>query len=345
MSTKRKVVFSLFVTGFFVAVAVGLYHIREYYKHFLRREADYYQSDPVAGHVHRPNAKRTFSWPEHPDGRIIMSTNNLGFREDGDTPAQKATNSFRVLVTGDSHMDGVVNNGESFANQLESLLNRAGSPDRVYEVINGGTGYYTFQNYSGFLEKHLHLEPDLFIVTVFTGNDFLETVTEDARNYQIFRAAKRLYYRLSLPQKSPGVPLGQGLSQIIYFKLFPEMRSEAVKIGLREFERIGRLCEQHEIRLLIILLPTKYDLEPGTLTPETMESLDLAKGDMDITRDMARSLGQSIEAKEIAPVFDPSSPMRASSGPFYWASDHHLNHDGHRFLAAEVSRVYGELLR
>jgi hypothetical protein len=121
---------------------------------FLVDEANYYVADATAGHLHRPNVNLEFAWPEHQKGKIIFRTNNLGFREDNDTAIKKADHTVRILVTSDSHTDGVVNNAESFPNLLEDKLN-AGSISPGFEVINGGVGYYTFQNYAGFLRKHL----------------------------------------------------------------------------------------------------------------------------------------------------------------------------------------------
>ena len=100
-----------------------------------------------------------------------MTTNNLGFREDEDTQENKPANTIRVLVTGDSHIDGVVYNSESFPNLLESRLNADYGSER-FEVINGGVGYYGPQHYLGFLRKYAFLRPDMFIVVVYSGNDF-----------------------------------------------------------------------------------------------------------------------------------------------------------------------------
>jgi hypothetical protein len=120
---------------------------------FLEEQSDYYMSDLVIGHIHRPNVQREVTWDEHPEGRVIMRTNNLGFREDTDTDVKKRDDTVRILVTGDSHIDGVVDNSESFPNRLEALLNSSGLGP-TFEVINGGTGYYGPQHYSRFIEKY-----------------------------------------------------------------------------------------------------------------------------------------------------------------------------------------------
>jgi hypothetical protein len=105
---------------------------------------------------------RNFKWAEHYDGIINMKTNNLGFRRDTDTFPDKVR-KIRILVTGDSHIDGVLNNSESCCATLENLLNQSYN-DNIYEVINGGVGYYFPRNYLGIINKYLYLSPDIFIV-------------------------------------------------------------------------------------------------------------------------------------------------------------------------------------
>jgi len=170
-SARILLAFSAVIVTSGVATAILLYlHSRKPPHDFLKDEAKYYVADAIAGHLHRPGVELEFSWYEHPRGMIVLRTNNRGFREDKDTDLKKAAKGVRILVTGDSHTDGVVYNSESFPNVLEEKLNAASSSPR-FEVINGGVGYYTFQNYSGFLRRHIDLQPDYFIATVYLGNE------------------------------------------------------------------------------------------------------------------------------------------------------------------------------
>ncbi|HSV43971.1 MAG TPA: hypothetical protein VLJ10_05390, partial [Candidatus Bathyarchaeia archaeon] len=126
---------------------------------------DYYQADEIVGFVHRPYAERTFNWPEYHKGKISLKTNNLGFREDADTAVEKKGDVTRVLVIGDSHIDGIIDNSESFPHVLETLFNaRAGVPR--FEMINGGTGLYGTDEYVLFLKKFLFLKPDIYMVVL-----------------------------------------------------------------------------------------------------------------------------------------------------------------------------------
>src|SRR5262245_26748556 len=87
----------------------------------LSRTGDRKIYDPVAYIVLRPDDDRTFDFPEYPGGKIRFRTNNMGFREDEPTTVEHDT--YRILVSGDSHTEGVCANSESLANVLERLLN------------------------------------------------------------------------------------------------------------------------------------------------------------------------------------------------------------------------------
>ena len=149
--------------------------------HFPKSESDYYQADTIAGHFHVPVASREFDWPEHPEGKIEMRTNNIGCRNDQDTEIKKHNNVKRIIITGDSHTDGVLNNSESVAAHLKEIFSK-NYPDLEFEVLNAGNGYYGPQNYLGVLKKFLPYQPDAFIVIVYTGNDFLDGLRIETEN-------------------------------------------------------------------------------------------------------------------------------------------------------------------
>lgn len=118
----------------------------------VEREGDYYQNDKTVGHVHKPYAQRVYAWPESKTGKVTLKTNNLGFREDRDTVTVKEKGMIRALVSGDSQVDGVVENAGSFPHLLEEQLNAA-SQGAKFEFLNGGTGYYGPDHYLLFFAK------------------------------------------------------------------------------------------------------------------------------------------------------------------------------------------------
>ncbi len=301
--------------------------------HFLESESDYYKADETAGHVHQPHAYRSFGWPEAEGGKMIMKTNNLGFREDQDTADEKGPGTVRVLVTGDSHTDGVVQNAESFSNLLEAMLNEKGNGR--YEVLNGGTGYYTFQNYLGFLKKYLYLKPDVFIAAVYTGNDFLDAARLlEAGGMRVSRSDDytRPLYKQS---EAVGLALAQSINQIYYFRFFPQMKEPVLESAAEAFAGIKTLCEENGISFLTVLLPAKADGEWASdqaVLDELKAGLSLTPEDLAINKDLTSALKEKLSEKGVA-YLDLADAMRNHAEALFWKKDHHLNPRGHRAAA------------
>lgn len=303
--------------------------------HFLESESDYYKADETAGHVHQPNAQRIYDWPEYESRKIFLKTNNLGFREDQDTETERPSGTVRVLVTGDSHTDGVVNNGESFPNLLENMLNEKG--DGRYEVLNGGTGYYTFRNYLGFLKKYLYLKPDVFIAAVYTGNDFLDTARLlEAGGMKVSRSDDytRPLYKQS---EAGGLALSQSINQIYYFRFFPQTKEPVLQSAAEDLAGIKTLCEENGISFLAVLLPAKADVEwarDQAVLDELKAGLSLTAQDLTINKNLTNALKEILSEKGVV-YLDLSDAMSNQDEALFWKKDHHLNPRGHR-VAAET---------
>ena len=296
---------------------------------FLVDEAHYYVADTIAGHLHRPSVNFEFAWPEHPKGKIIFRTNNLGFREDNDTAIKKADHTVRILVTGDSHTDGVVYNAESFPNLLEDKLN-AHPGALKFEVINGGVGYYTFQNYAGFLRKHLELRPDYFVVAVYLGNDFMEAIQFATQRGEIAQQSRSIWYRIKL-WRAPGPLINQAGNQLVYFDFYPEMKAKALEIARAQVKDIQQMCQQHNIQLIVVLLPTKLDVEEKA-RHDAGSSLRLTDAQLDVNQALKRSLIEVLTQDRVA-YLDMTDDMKGKNYNLFWNQDYHLNDKGHRLVA------------
>ncbi|MFA6316146.1 MAG: hypothetical protein WC943_01910 [Elusimicrobiota bacterium] len=301
----------------------------------LAKESGYYQADPVVGFVHRPSQRIPTPWPEHPAGSIEVVINGQGFREDRPTKTRKAAGSLRILVTGDSHTDGVVPNRESFPNVLEAALERGTGAGKV-EVINGGVGHYSFQNYGRFLKRHLSLRPDVFVVAVYSGNDFGEAAhyLELAEG----RSSGKAYLsRLSQAERINGGAVWQALNQVVYFKSFPAMAGRARAFAQERLRELDRLCRQERIRLLVVLLPTKLDVEWDSdqeRLDRVRDFLGLSDSDLGINASLREGLARWL-TKEGIPHWDATADLikvRGKAGLF-WKHDYHLGTEGHRHLA------------
>jgi len=311
---------------------------------FLERQAKYYVQDDLAGHLHRPNTLRETTWEEHPAGRIRLVTNNLGFREDSDTEEATGADTWRILVTGDSHIDGVVWNSESFPNRLEALLNQESSSG-AFEVINGGVGYYEPHNYLGFLRKYESLRPDVYIVVVYTGNDFIGVLETAERKGRIRRRDRGLEYKRALKRAyaSNGALVAQALNQAFLFREHPEFLPLSVDLAHRQMLEVHRLCQRDGIRLVTLFLPTDLDLSaaPDPDTVLVLEALlDMEWLDVGANRDAGRQLLQElqdsgVETLDLLPIFMDSGES------LYWEADRHLSVAGHELIARTVLEYLG----
>ena len=303
------------------------------------QESDYYVPDSTAGHVHKPYAVRVLPWKEHPKGSIRMAVNNLGFRDDADTVVKKPRQTYRLLVTGDSHIDGVVYNAESFAKRLEAMMNAAGQK-APFEVLNGGTGYYGPYHYAGFLQKFLYLKPDMFLVVLYTGNDFLDGLTTAQIRHRIQIPERSADYYRALNQaatESQGA-VSQALNQAYFFKSYPDLEPIAVDIAYEQMFEIARTCASAGIRLLVVTLPTKCDMPTASNNAaykNASAKLGLTLGDVEVNRRMGNRLLTKLSAADIE-TLDPLDEMQQAGDELFWEIDYHLNHTGHNLLARIV---------
>jgi len=315
---------------------------------FPKNQLDYYRLDEIAGHIHHPDYRRWHDWPEHHDGGFEMATNNLGFREDGPTAVEKPGGVVRILVTGDSHTDGVVANSESFANQLEDLMNARQEGGAEFEIINGGHGHYGPHNYLGILRRHLDLELDHFVVVLFVGNDLLDAVADAWFRKEFELPDRPDWYidRLEKAQALSGAAVAQGLNQAYLFRTLPEVASLSLEITEDQFRQISALCDEHGIGFYTVLLPAKINLEPeiDAETTEAVDVLGLSAADLNLNQELASALAESLESFGIQ-VLDLQPGFGATSEVLYWKSDHHLNVEGHRLAAELFAERFGEQLQ
>lgn len=303
---------------------------------FLVDEADYYVADPIAGHLHRPHFTREFNWAEHPRGRITFHTNNLGLREDRDTSVDKKPNTVRVLVTGDSHTDGVVNNAESFPHLLEAKLNSTFGEGK-FEVLNGGVGYYGFQNYAGFLRREIALKPDCFVVTIYLGNDFLDGIRFATRRGELRDRTRSILYRYRL-WRAPGALVNQAGNQIVYFETFPDMKTPALEIAQREIDSIQRICRDQHIALLFILLPTIIDVNDDARA-QAAKALHLNDEELSLNQSLKNSLISALRTDGLDYI-DLTGEMLARPQTLFWLTDYHLSDKGHQLVAESLFKYF-----
>jgi lysophospholipase L1-like esterase len=270
-------------------------------------------------------------WPEAPEGKIEIHTNNMGFREDQPTLLEK--HGLRILVVGDSHTEGAVSAKDSYSNVLERLLSEErGEPVEVINAAVGGTGPH---NFLGMIRKQLVLEPDMVIAACYSGNDFMNALTVSDFFTKRPSRPRTPEYRDPLQAANERWPdlLAQGFNQAYYFAWAEGDAQVAQQVTIDVFGQMADLCEEHGIRFAAVILPSKPDVDTDD------DRIDAILGDLGLTREqfavnlqLARNLAAALRAREI-PCVDPTDAMRASDTPYYWKKDHHLDIAGHALVA------------
>jgi lysophospholipase L1-like esterase len=298
-----------------------------------------YLPDPLQGFKRKPSHEQRFVFAEHAGGGFLIRTNALSLREDAEPAAQRP--DLRVLVAGDSHTDGACDNAESFANLLEADLGAA-DPRRAIEVLNAGMGSSSFYNYLGTFERLLSLEPHVFLVVVYGGNDWGEALAPWHHYHRSERPSAggdydaRLDAGLAVHGGWGRQAISQSHNQYLYFQREPAQAELALRAALSVTAEIQRRCDAHGIEFCIAYLPPLVDVQRDVLQPH-VDALDRALGlDADalaITerlaeRYLAWCAAQRIRTLDLGPV------LRAHANePLYWLADLHLSVRGHQVVA------------
>ena len=136
------------------------------------------QPHPELGWSHIPNKEGYWHIGED---RVFVRINSKGLR-DRELSYEKRPNTFRILVLGDSFVEGMqVPLEETFAKRLESKLNESGM---TFEVINAGfAGVGTDYGLLFLRKEGYKYHPDLVLLGFFAGND----VQDNFRSREILR--------------------------------------------------------------------------------------------------------------------------------------------------------------
>ena len=124
---------------------------------WFESDRHHFVSDPILHHRRLPHVTRR-------SRGVDLRTNWLGLR-DREYPVEKAGDTFRILMVGDSVIEGGgLQLEETIPAQLQAALNAMGC-GRTFEVLNAGVaGYSPILEYLFVKHVGLSLHPDLVIV-------------------------------------------------------------------------------------------------------------------------------------------------------------------------------------
>ena len=272
-------------------------------------------------------------FPEYPDGGFDMRTNALGLRENSEVLSQQP--DLRVLVTGDSHSDGVCDAEETYTNVLERAL-AAVRPGKTIEALNASAGGYSFYNYLGVLERNLPLAPDVFVVGVYGGNDFEEMLTLHHYFQGTARPPGAGVYTKQIEDavKVCQPALAQAFNSLKYFAHNPGEIEVALQ-GARDIStEIVITCLRHGIHPIFVYIPPMHsvEFEQHRKTFEDLaRALELEPRDLQITDRMADSYLAYLRSIRVD-VLDLRPEFAASKTELYWQQDHHINLKAHQLI-------------
>lgn len=140
----------------------------------FREQVRLSQFDPLLGWSKKPDHSGRRSSAEFD---VHFQINAQGLREPEETPLAKPTDTYRVLLLGDSFVLGyTVAEREVFASRLEELWRAQG---RSIEVLNAGTeGYSTDQEALWLKTRGLAFQPDLVLLFPYENDIYWNSQAE-----------------------------------------------------------------------------------------------------------------------------------------------------------------------
>jgi len=246
---------------------------------YPRYQTDYHYG-PYTLRGIRPHAD---FWHTSVDGSWEFVTNNRGFRDTRDFPYAKPAGTLRVLSLGDSQTQGYeVRQEATFSAVLERYLRGRGVRA---EVLNAGVSGFSTAEELAFLENEgYRYQPDV-VVLAFYGNDFVDNLKANLFALDKGRLVERKHQHLPgvrIQNVIYSVPPLRWLSENSYFyslllnnvweyfKVNLARRAQAteyaiatesasdyeVDLALALLERMQRFCRSHDMRLIVVDIPT-----------------------------------------------------------------------------------------
>ncbi len=300
---------------------------------------------PLVWFARRPDSRVGCRFTEHPRGEWVIRTNAHGFRDDG--PVSAIRPDLRILVAGDSQVEGVCPTDETIPERIEHRL-AVRRPSATVELLNGGIGSHSPYNYLGTLERYLELDPDLLLVFVFGGNDFRGMIP--IRRYfhrEPVPTGGRLRQRDldAVADELLGLAYSE-FGQLYYFLNHPSERDVAVRTLDRIARTIRDLAEDRGIRTLFVYVPAPLSGNPlgyREVRDELLATAGLTGSELAVTDELADAWLERAAAADLS-VLDLRPVFARSEERLFW-KDGHLDREGNERVASRVANAIEWLLR
>ena len=334
---------NLFLTFFFMEVVLAV-------------------GDWVTGHplLMEPNARsqeRIEHYKRSLEGRSGSDPRNSQGFNDSEWVVPKPVNTVRVAALGDSFAFGIVGYEKNFLTLLESEL--AGRVGTSIEVANLGIPALDPIDYLEILNSEARsLEPDLTLVCLFSGNDFVETSRGSLlrlRNTRTFSFLWRLYRsetehlrrnnaRLHIDAHPGAIAKPPTLSSESYLELaegylalleknYTRKTQKGVQDTLAVLEEIAATTGPD--RLLIAVLPNEVQVN-SALRGQVCERKGVSEQELDLSKP-ARLVyehfaGKGVTVVDLLPAFVEAEAVART----YQVQDSHWNAYGNRIAASTI---------
>lgn len=334
---KKNIYYFLFLFLFTISCTILAVHFYEYYKFFTRYPNKNYPKDTLGLHVIKPGLIQKWSFSEHNYDSIRKFYNTAGFQRKSITQEKSDTPAYRILITGDSHTDGVVSTSENFCSLLEDSIKKTGSN---VEVLNAGLGLYSFKDYVNVLKRNLKFKPSAFIVVYYAGNDFIENLMYDYHWYNPVRSVKIFLTRIGWRYRYPLMHNSQGPCQALYFLKNKGDMETSLRLSKTYLEEINSICNANHIAFKLLALPSFFSFNEN-LHAKTDSAYGFAKKDLLSERWFANKLQTFCAEKNIS-FYDLNNEMGKNAAKYYYQYDQHINAEGNKTVASFLFTLYKE---
>jgi lysophospholipase L1-like esterase len=300
------------------------------------------------GHFHRPNVEgiqRTAEYESH------IKINSRGLR-DQEYPYEKPEGVFRVLVMGDSFVEGLqVEAEDTFPKVLETRL--AQSSPLPVEVINAGVSRYGTSEAVLFFEAEgINYQPDLVIYALYP-NDITDNIASDLFRLEdgelirqpiqidpmervrgffydtsyLYRVGLSIVLKLQQQQDETLIETGWGLVLPIYRADLQPREQDAWALEAALLTQLRN--DAGEIPVMVVYLPEQFQTE-DVLWEQVRRSDEVLDRDAP-NHQLAAIIPAGVTFLDLSEEFR----QRGQGAALYYDVDGHFNEAGHA-LAAQL---------
>ena len=275
--------------------------------------------------------------------------NSLGFK-DVEFDNEKGQ-AYRILGIGDSFAFGIVPYDNNYLTLLESGLQQKSSNVEVFNMGIPSTGPKDYL--SLLVREGLDYHPDMVLISLFVGNDFLESI-KSRKWYTYSYVTSFFHYAIALQRKYDRHAVhgeGQYCDDCVYFNedayiklekersfiFVPESRDflKALDSLIETLAKIQEICNKNGIKLVVLIIPDEVQINPQ-LQSEVRKRLATEGQGWNATQPNEK-LAEKMKAMDIDCLdLYPYFLEEAHKRQLYRPRDTHWNIAGNQFAATII---------